>query len=167
MASKWITIGLVVGILLLAMGARDDIRRALQATSPSRTQTIGSYGRATVSFSDATVTALIPTSDALQAKGLAGRTHLTDREGMLWLYPQSGFPAFWMKDMLIPIDILWINGQTVVDIAPSVPPPATDGTADLPIYRPDHAADAVLEVAAGFAHQYDIVAGDRAIIDRR
>ena len=166
MINKWLTILLAVGLGLLAWGAHDDIDRALRATQPAKTVTVNGYGRAIVEFSEAVVHASIPTTNALQAKGLAGRTHLTDTDGMLWLYPVDGYPSFWMKDMAIPIDIIWIRGQSVIDVSPNLPVPTADNP-ELPIYSPKEPADPVLETADGFAERKGVDIGDRVTIDRQ
>lgn len=82
-------------------------------------------------------------------KGLSGRDRLEPGQGMLFVFMQPAVYTFWMKDMKFPIDILWINGQELVDITTDVPLPEP-GEA-LPQYFPQSPADKVLEVPAGFA----------------
>lgn len=56
-------------------------------------------------------------------RGLSGRESLAPTEGMLFVFPESGYHAFWMKDMQFPIDIIWVAADgTIVDIAPVVRP---------------------------------------------
>jgi len=88
----------------------------------------------------------------LQARGLGGRAHLGANRGMLFVYAQRERHTFWMKDMLIPIDIIWLDNTRVVHIEHRVPPPAP-GTPDwrLPTYRPPRPANLVLELPAGRA----------------
>ena len=42
-------------------------------------------------------------------RGLSGRNGLEENEGMLFVFEEPGFYSFWMKDMLFPIDIIWIS----------------------------------------------------------
>lgn len=160
MTGKWLVIGLAGALALLALSAWSDIRPWLRRSSGAvNTSVVEPYGRATVTFAEASLETLVPQTPDLQAKGLAGRTDLGNDEGMLWNYPQPDHYAFWMKGMTIPIDIIWIQSGQVVDIHANVPPPPT-ADAELLIYRPAVAASQVLEVRAGFAADHAIQIGD-------
>src|SRR3989344_5755639 len=95
------------------------------------------------------------------SKGLSGREKLNDDEGMLFLFGSKSYQTFWMKDMLIPIDIIWISDDMIVDISKNVPQPVP-GTAQyqLQIYSPTKPVNYVLEVNAGFSDKYGIKIGD-------
>jgi len=104
----------------------------------------------------------IANSESLRQKGLGGRKSLAENSGMLFVFDQKDiFPGFWMKDMLISIDIIWINDGTVAKIDKNIEPPAP-GTVDsqLKLYRPDTPIDYVLEVRAGFSDKNSIGIGD-------
>jgi uncharacterized membrane protein (UPF0127 family) len=81
-------------------------------------------------------------TDVKKEKGLGGRESLCETCGMLFLFDTPGVYKFWMKDMLIPIDIVWLSGETVVFIAENVQPDFM-GIID-PVVR----ADRVFEVNA-------------------
>ncbi len=58
-----------------------------------------------------------------QAKGLGGHTDVPHGYGMLFVFPKEETLAFWMKDMLVPIDILWLSPDgTILGIEDSVSP---------------------------------------------
>ena len=104
----------------------------------------------------------IANTPALEAKGLSGRTALATDSGMLFTVdPKNNEPAFWMKNMLIPIDIIWIKNNQIIQIDKNVPAPAP-GTTDsaLKLYKPISPVDYVLEVNAGFAFTNNIKVGD-------
>ncbi|MHB8482111.1 MAG: DUF192 domain-containing protein [Nitrospiria bacterium] len=62
-----------------------------------------------------------------RSTGLMGRSHLGVNEGMLFLFETTGLHRMWMKNMLIPIDIIWLNERKeIVEIARSVPPCLND-----------------------------------------
>ena len=42
-------------------------------------------------------------------QGLSGREYIGESEGMLFMFERPQIAGFWMKDMLFPIDIIWIN----------------------------------------------------------
>lgn len=91
--------------------------------------------------------------------GLGGRTEIGS-DGMLFDLGSEQTATFWMKDMLIPIDMIWIYQGEIVSYTPDVQPPEP-GTSDdlLPIYESGALVDMVLEVPAGFAEQEGFEAG--------
>src|SRR5215218_5443429 len=91
---------------------------------------------------------IVDTPDAVE-RGLMFRESLGPNEGMLFIFEKTGFYPFWMKNTLIPLDIIWIDEQwRIVSIAESVPPCRTDPCAT---YPPAGDARYVVEVSAGFA----------------
>src|SRR3989344_2846222 len=56
-------------------------------------------------------------------RGLSGTPALAPTEGMLFEFPTNALHSIWMKDMLIPIDIVWLSDEfLVVDIRENVSP---------------------------------------------
>lgn len=97
-----------------------------------------------------------------RSQGLSGRTELPMDNGMLFVFDKKDLtPSFWMKDMKISIDIIWINDGKIVKIDKNVPMPAS-GTPDskLPIYSPGQPIDYVLEVTSGFSDSNNIKIND-------
>lgn len=94
------------------------------------------------------------------SKGLGGVSQMNENQGMIFIFTQKDIhPSFWMKDMLIPLDMIWINDGKVAQIHKDVPPPQSP-TDNLPLYTPDQPIDYVLEVNAGFSDRNGIEAGD-------
>jgi uncharacterized membrane protein (UPF0127 family) len=48
------------------------------------------------------------------ARGLSGRQPLTDSQGLLFVFYVPGNYSIWMKDMLFPIDVFWLDKNGVV-----------------------------------------------------
>jgi uncharacterized membrane protein (UPF0127 family) len=46
-----------------------------------------------------------------RAKGLMGRKHLGQEEGMVFIFETEDYHAFWMKDTLIPLSIAFIDQE--------------------------------------------------------
>lgn len=90
-----------------------------------------------------------------QARGLGGRSSLPKGSGMLFPFDAADRRTFWMKGMLIPLDIVWIREGKIVAIDASVPPPRSHESPAVV----DHVADLVLEVPAGFAAEMGISPG--------
>ena len=96
-----------------------------------------------------------------RARGLMGREHLGDREGMLFIYEVEGLHGFWMRGMVIPLDILWIDADGVVAGVTANVSPAPEGTTP-EIYSPPRPILYVLEINAGLAEPVGIRAGSQA-----
>jgi len=94
-----------------------------------------------------------------KTRGLSGRTQLAANKGMLFMFETKDIYAFWMKDMQFPLDFIWIDQDTVVDITENVPPPLT--ATYLPRYQPKQPVDKVLEINAGQVEQNNIKIGDK------
>lgn len=95
-------------------------------------------------------------------RGLSGRISLNPDSGMLFVFDSPNItPSFWMKGMLISLDIIWINDGKIVAIDKNVPPPQ-EGTPDskLVVYNAGKPVDYVLEVAGGFSDKNNIKTGD-------
>jgi uncharacterized membrane protein (UPF0127 family) len=50
-------------------------------------------------------------SDEQRIRGLSGRICISSGQAMLFEFEQDGSQAIWMKDMLFPIDIVWLDAQ--------------------------------------------------------
>ena len=93
-------------------------------------------------------------------RGLQFRESLGPDSGMLFVFQKSGPYAFWMKDTLIPLDMIWMDyARRIVHIEHNVPPCVAD---PCPRYPPGHEALYVLEVNAGYAQKLGLQLGDMA-----
>jgi len=101
-------------------------------------------------------------SQEARAKGLSERSTLGEETGMLFVFDSQDItPSFWMKDMLIPLDIIWINDGKVVKIDKAIPAPDKDTPdAQLKVYNPGQPIDYVLEVNSGFSDKNNLKIGD-------
>jgi len=92
-----------------------------------------------------------------QEQGLSGRTELGPNEGMLFVFDTPGKYSFWMKDMLFPIDIIWLAPDSrVVYVKKDARSESYPES-----FTPDEEAKYVLEVESGFADKYNLQVGDR------
>lgn len=89
------------------------------------------------------------------ARGLSGREKLDSGTGMLFVFDTPGNYPFWMKDMLILIDIIWIDeNKKAVSIDENV------ATSTYPnAFFPPSLIKYVLELPAGQSAEYGISIG--------
>ena len=88
-----------------------------------------------------------------QHLGLMNRTSMSEMSGMIFIFPKPDTYDFWMKNTLIPLDMLWIDSTAKVVRVLTADPCTAD---PCPIYRPERLANYVLEINAGLAKKYHI-----------
>ncbi|MEP2715845.1 DUF192 domain-containing protein [Pseudophaeobacter sp.] len=133
----------------MAFGAGLGISTASHAAECqlNRVDLRGSWGQ--VSF-----TVEIADDEAERAQGLMFREALPRQSGMLFVYPYPQPAAFWMKNTLIPLDIIFLNENGLVT---GIQANAIPG--DLTPLPGGNDVFAVLEVNAGLAAVYGISLG--------
>lgn len=133
---------------------------SIKFLSTGGTPTTGSQAK-TITIGNKIFSLEIADNEPKRQKGLSGRTKLDSGSGMLFVFDSKGVnPSFWMKDMLIPLDIIWISGDKVIKIDKNAEAPAS-GTPNnqLKIYTPGQSIDYVLEVNAGVSDSSGISVG--------
>ena len=116
------------------------------------------FGQAQVMVGEAVFRTALARTPAQQQRGLGGCRHMQDGQAMYFPVRPAARPAFWMKDMHFPIDIVWISDNQVISIEHNIAPPAAN-TLTLPVYHPPQPVDAVLEMNAGLAQELRIQSG--------
>jgi uncharacterized protein len=109
------------------------------------------------------ITLIVELADTRESReqGLSGRSELGEDRGLLMAFDQDGSPQIWMKDMLFPLDIIWIGSNgTVVTLKEAVEP---CGDACI-VFYPTRPAKYVLEVNAGFCESHGLEEGDHAVL---
>lgn len=114
-----------------------------------------------IKINDKSIKVTLADTAEKRSRGLSGTASLPADQGMLFTFDQKDtFPTFWMKDMLIPLDIIWINNDKIAKIDKNIQaPPAGTKDSDLELLRPDKPIDYVLEVNAGFSDRNGITVG--------
>lgn len=90
-----------------------------------------------------------------QARGLMFRTELADDKGMLFPFPRERVASFWMKNTVIPLDLIFIRRDGSIEsiAANAVPYDESPRASGEPVI-------AVLELAGGRAAALGIEPGD-------
>lgn len=110
----------------------------------------------------AKISAEVVKSEGAKSKGLSNRTNLEEGKGMLFIFDNLGIYPFWNKETLIPLDLLWIENDTIVYIGEL---PAFSG-GETSVVASDKKANFVLEVNSGMIKKHNIKIGDKIIINR-
>ena len=91
-------------------------------------------------------------------RGLMFRNNLPEDQGMLFVFGKEEDVSFWMKNMVIPLDIIWINeDREVVFIKKNAQPCLEDSC---PSIDPGEKAKYVLEINAGLTDGIGLREGD-------
>ena len=100
-------------------------------------------------------------TEAERNKGLSDRESLDEGSGMLFVFDTEETWVFWMKDVRIPLDAIWIDAAgRIVDIQNMRPQPFVPDFA-LHRYRPQAAALYNLEINGGLAERFGFQVGTK------
>lgn len=146
------------GILAIAI-ARPPV--AQQVGGLLRSLSLPATPRPYLRIGDTTVSVSLARTHIQQQRGLSNTVSLDENSGKLFMFQAAFRPAFWMKDMRYPIDIVWISDAwNVVDITENLAPQ----TYPLQVF-PRADVRYVLEVNAGFVAAHGIEIGDSVIFE--
>jgi uncharacterized membrane protein (UPF0127 family) len=148
-AKRRVRASAVAMLLLLLACSRGTTNTPTSPVNPSGARVI---------FPDGHVVRVELAADlATRAQGLMHRDRLPDGTGMLFIFPVTSHYSFWMKNTLIPLDMIWISeDRRVVHVKHGVPPCQAD---PCPSYSPGAPARYVLEVGSGVARAHGVDAG--------
>lgn len=94
-----------------------------------------------------------------QIRGLMFREKLSENRGMLFVFQEEANYSFWMKNTLIPLDIIWLNKEReVVFISKNAQPCPADLC---PFISPGKPAQYVLEINSGITDKIGLHLGDK------
>ncbi len=97
-----------------------------------------------------------------QMLGMMFRDSLDKDRGMLFVHPSETNVPYWMYQVRIPLDIIWMDHQRrIVEISANTPACTSKSSRDCPGYGGHEKARYVLELAAGGAAIYGLKVGDR------
>jgi hypothetical protein len=92
-------------------------------------------------------------------RGLMFRENLEENSSMLFVFDLEMPLSFWMKNTLIPLDMIFVSENgTINEIKENVQPCNKD---PCPSYPSNHASKYVLEVNGGFSQKNKIKIGDK------
>ncbi|ACK69377.1 protein of unknown function DUF192 [Gloeothece citriformis PCC 7424] len=97
-----------------------------------------------------------------QALGLMYRTELPKNRGMFFPFSEARYAKFWMKNVAISLDMIFLKDGTIQAIFADVPPCQSD---PCPVYGPATLVDGVIELPGGRAAELGLEPGDRITLE--
>lgn len=98
-------------------------------------------------------------------KGLMNRKSLPKDSGMFFIFEEEEVLGFWMKNTLIPLDMIFIDEDFKVVHIDYHAEPCPKGTESCPVYSSEYPAKYVLEINADLSKEKGIKEGDLVKID--
>ena len=159
MSKNLILIGLILAAVLIA-----SCTQTTASGNESSGNNSGNEGLSKVCFgAKCFYVELAVTSEEI-SRGLMFREHLDPDKGMLFIYKYEGVHYFWMKNTLIPLDMIWINGnREVISISKDVQPCQTS---QCPLISPEQKVQYVLELNGGTSDETGLAIGDKITFDK-
>ena len=144
-------------ILLSSCSILSSTRKITANASPQIEQGQQLPITAIAKISDATIQLEVAQTPQQQAIGLMFRESLADDRGMLFPFASERMARFWMKNVPISLDMIFLNGDRIVGIASDVPPCKAE---PCPVYGPNALVDGVIELRGGRAQELEVEVGD-------
>jgi uncharacterized membrane protein (UPF0127 family) len=101
-----------------------------------------------------------------QERGLMSRTSLPVHTGMLFVFDRDDPVSFWMKDTLVPLDMIFVASNLRVRQIFARVPPVPSGTPDEKIRVETASARYVIELPSGEAARDGIARGAQLLFSR-
>lgn len=98
-------------------------------------------------------------TEAAREHGLMDRTAIPPHTGMIFVFERDAPVAFWMKDTLVPLDMVFVGADGTVRGVFSDVPVVARGLPDADIPREAGVAKYVIELNAGEAARDGLVTG--------
>lgn len=110
----------------------------------------------TIYIGSSAISVTVADTEEERIKGLSGVVSLREREGKLFVFDRDGRFGIWMKEMNIPLDIIWIDKNLkIVHIVENVSPESFPE-----VFAPETDARFVLEMNAHFVSSLRAKVGD-------
>lgn len=115
-----------------------------------------------VTINNNTFTVDIADDSEERARGLMSVESMEDSKGMLFVYSDEAIRGFWMKDTLIPLDMIFIDSNlSITDINKGAQP---CGNEACQVYYSKSPARYILEINGGLSNRLNISVGDKVQI---
>jgi len=119
------------------------------------------WPKATININGYILKVLVADTQQHRVKGWSGKEDMGKYDGMLFVFPEKKQHTMVMRDMNFPLDIIWLDGFTIVDMAPGVQPEKDISEEDLTPYFARLPSTLILELPAGYIIENKLKIGDR------
>jgi uncharacterized membrane protein (UPF0127 family) len=107
-----------------------------------------------------TIKAEVMTNPVDMSRGMMFRDSLAPDRGMLFIHGSPGKYPYWMFQVKIPLDIIWMDqNRRVVEISANTPACASKSAKDCPNYGGHEKAMYVLEIGGGQGARHGVQVG--------
>lgn len=153
----------LVGVVIVAFGLSLFVMPGNKTSVPSSSTKPAStefvkHGELTFLGTDrqpvVTIEIEIADDDASREQGLMYRTSMGENEGMFFVFFEDGFKSFWMKNTVMPLDIMFVNANNEITTIHRNTTPFSEEE-----YPSSGPARYVVEVRGGFADRHNIRVG--------
>jgi uncharacterized membrane protein (UPF0127 family) len=159
MSKSIILIGLILALALIA-----GCTQTTASGNESSANNSGNESLSKVCFGAKCFYAELAVTPEERSRGLMLREHLDPDKGMLFIYKDEGVHYFWMKNTLIPLDMVWINDNgEIIFISKDVQPCQTS---QCPLISPEQKVQYVLELNGGTSDEVGLARGDKITFDK-
>lgn len=132
----------------------------MQPPTPSSPPQVAEVPEFPVRIGNVPIRVEVADTEVSRNKGLDGRNTLGATNGMLFVFDKSDYHKIWMKDMRIPIDVIWIDEHfTVIDLTRELRPDTYPKT-----FEPSAPARFAIETNARYAESFGIAVGDKVTL---
>jgi uncharacterized membrane protein (UPF0127 family) len=124
-------------------------------------QNLANAGQSTVKFigsKDALVQLEVASTSDEKSKGLMNVSSLPENHGMVFVFKPAQKVTFWMKDTLIPLDMIFIRKGKIVKIIKNATPNQTQI-----LYPSDFEVTEVVEVNGGYSARHKLSVGNKVL----
>ncbi len=160
---------IVLGVLLISCSQQTPAKPPDITVPPTRAS-VNNLGQrlpisAVANLDDGTQIELeVARTPQQQAMGLMYRAALPDNRGMLFNFPSPQPVSFWMKNVPVALDMVFLRNGVVQYIEAAAPPCSKE---PCPTYGPRTPIDQVIELRSGRAAELGLKKGDEVIINSK
>lgn len=95
-------------------------------------------------------------------RGMMFRPGLAENRGLLFIHRRPGKYSYWMHNVKVPLDIIWMDkDRMVVEMSLNTPPCREQDPIKCPQYGGKEDSRFVLELAGGLAVKYGLAVGQK------
>lgn len=124
-------------------------------------ENVKSFNRRPVTLPDGTVVQAEAVSNRIDmGRGMMFRDSLPEGEAMLFIHGSSNKYGYWMYQVKIPLDIIWMDARgVVVELSENTPPCNDKSAKDCPTFGGNQESMVVLELPGGYGRKHGVALG--------